>query len=187
MAILSAADILGLSARMSAADTFDDILKMTPDDIPFLTAADLCRVSGVKHARRAGWADLGYVRKEGRGKNYSTTDAAELVAFHELVSALDFEDAVLVWESVREPLRAAMPLEGAKLILVDVHAGEGRLVRVLTDVGPTVRLGHPFVLLDLSDAIDRAVEVCRRRQHVREPGSPKPVAKGATVHRIGKP
>lgn len=187
LAVESADDILGLSASMSVADTFDDILKMTPDDIPFLTAADLCRLADVKHPTRANWAELEHVHKGAAGKSYSTTDAAELVAFKALVRALDFEEAALVWGNVRQPLRASVPIDGSKLILIDVQAGEGHLLAGLAEVGAAVRLGHPFILLDLTDEVDLAVDNCRRRQKIREPKAPPRAGPAATVHRLRKP
>ncbi len=137
------------------------------DDIPFLTASDLCRLAGIKRPRWAKWADDGHVRKGSRGKCYTVADVVELVGFTELVKALEYEDGVLAWASVREPLREALG-SGPRLVLVDQRQRSGRLLGQLTDVGQAMQIGNPSVLLDLGATVDAALETCRRMQDHRQ-------------------
>jgi hypothetical protein len=153
------------SFRTSFADAFDDTMTTTPDE--FLTATDLCALAAIKRPRRAAWADQGLVRKAPAKQRYNEIDAAELVAFACLVQELDFEDATLVWRDVCGPLRDTVKHERQKLVLIDLQRKTGRFLEDRADVGVAVRSGHPFLMVDLTEAIRDALGTAERLRHTR--------------------
>ncbi len=141
--------------------------RTTDEDSAFLTAADLCKLAGIKHPRRAKWADDGHVRKAAAGQNYGFEDVAEIVGFTEMVRALEYENAVLAWADVRRGLRGSIREEGRALVLFDERRRVGHFLSDLTMVGEAMEIGNPSVLLDLTDVVAGAMETCRRLYQAR--------------------
>ena len=131
------------------------------DDTRILSESKLAEIAGVPRPTRANWASQDLLRQAGRS-GYGELDAIELVAFAQLVSLLDFDDAELAWKGVRHDLGAGALTGRPLLIVFDLQHKESALVNDPRDVGELVLSGRPFRVLDVGTAVAEMRAVFRR-------------------------
>ena len=145
-----------------------------------LNESELAELGNVKRPRRAGWAKLGYLRAAPRGGKYGELDAIELAAFATLVASLDFEDAVLAWQDVREGIRDTAFANGSVLILFDHRSKSALVATQQSELGQHLRPGRLFELIDLTEPINEIRATYRKIRQAREARKPRKRSTAAT-------
>jgi hypothetical protein len=137
-------------------------LPAAPDDnSALLTEVKLCEISDVRRTRRREWAKRNHVRKAHDRGRYGELDAAEMAAFRVLIGELGYEDAALVWPDVR-PRLADVGIEERLFALVNLQLKAAVVVKDPREVGDLVLAGHPFRVVQLTEAV-REVRLAYRR------------------------
>lgn len=159
----------------------------TPSDAQrILTESELASLAKLKRPRRAGWAKLGYLRAAPKRGKYGELDAIELAAFHTLVTALDFDDAVLAWEDVRSSVREAALSGGPILVLFDHQAKEAVVADDPAVLGAHLRPGHLFELVNLTAAIGEIRRAYRKIRAAREARRGSDQSSSVESHEVGE-
>lgn len=128
------------------------------DEPGVLSEPRLCELAGIKRPRRANWAKKGLLRKR---KRYGAFDVIELFAFVRLIRELEYEDAVLAWEGIRDDLGGALDAQRL-LVIFDWQRKEAWLVTSPKGIGEHVLHGRLSRVIELTTTVAEARDVYER-------------------------
>lgn len=131
------------------------------DSSGLLSEEALSRFAEVKRSRRRTWAEADHLRIAKKRNGYGELDVLEVVAFAELVRALDWDDALSAWRDVRPVLRDR-PLANRYFVLYDLRLSSAELLDSEEAIGARVVNGHAFRVLDLTARLVEARTAYRK-------------------------